>query len=75
MQDQKNQDTAAMFAMPHPPPRDNSAEAPSLNRRRQAKIRSGERQHRTPADAHLKPVTDPKQGVHIPRFIHLVQNM
>ena len=62
MAEQKSQETA-IFAKPHPPPRDTSAEAAG-SRRRQAKIRSGERQHRTPADAHLKPLTDQHKPPH-----------
>lgn len=50
MQQQKKMEAAA-FTKPHPPPRDSSAEPAQ---RRKPKVRSGDRQHRTPADAHLK---------------------
>lgn len=53
IQEQKQQE--ATFAKPHPPPRDGSAESAS---RRRPKVRSSERQNRTPADAHLKPATN-----------------
>ncbi|XP_067933834.1 protein CFAP20DC-like [Watersipora subatra] len=50
IQEQKQQE--AKFSKPHPPPRDGLGEP---GNKRKLKVRSSERQHRTPADAHLKP--------------------
>ncbi|KAF6018199.1 C3orf67 [Bugula neritina] len=73
MQEQKLHE--AGFAVPHPPPRDSSTESTG---RRRPKVRSSERQYRTPADAHLNPLHVNSTGHHhtvsAPSIPHIRQN-